>query len=151
MLVSAKSIFLTLTVMLALMVFPFSLPAKKGSENFLGTSLVRAESYQKRTTMTMPDSPVMGDPEAGEQLFEMKRCISCHSVAGKGGKIAPDLASEHPHPPAELVRLMWNKAPVMASTMNALDIPWPIFESGELADTLTYIAAAQAEGGESRH
>ncbi|MEE8449498.1 MAG: c-type cytochrome [Thermodesulfobacteriota bacterium] len=86
---------------------------------------------------------VIGDPEEGEKLFERKGCASCHRVAGKGGKIAPDLATDHPHPPSELIGLMWNHALVMASVMKALDIPWPVFEAGEMADLLAYIAAAQ--------
>ncbi len=32
------------------------------------------------------------DPEAGKVLFRETRCISCHSVEGKGGRLSPDLA-----------------------------------------------------------
>ena len=33
-----------------------------------------------------------GDARRGEQLFQSEQCIQCHSVKGKGGTLAPDLA-----------------------------------------------------------
>src|ERR1035441_9766730 len=33
-----------------------------------------------------------GDPSAGKKVFNDKGCIRCHSVAGVGGKAAPDLS-----------------------------------------------------------
>lgn len=32
-----------------------------------------------------------GDPESGETLFKQLRCVTCHSVSGHGGTLAPEL------------------------------------------------------------
>ena len=38
---------------------------------------------------------VPGDARRGEELFKSEQCIQCHSVNGKGGTTAPDLAKTH--------------------------------------------------------
>jgi cytochrome c2 len=86
---------------------------------------------------------VLGDPKNGKRIFERKRCNFCHAVGGVGGQIGPDLAKNHPHPPAELVGQLWNHAATMEAMMRAYGIPWPVFEEGEMADLLAYIIAAQ--------
>lgn len=96
---------------------------------------------------------VVGDPENGKVVFERKGCIKCHAINGEGGKIGPELAqTSHPHPPIELVGMMWNHSPTMTAMMEALRIPRPIFERNEMADVLAYLtvvqrAAARAGGG----
>lgn len=90
---------------------------------------------------------VLGNPEEGARVFERKQCIKCHAIGGVGGKIGPDLAKAHPHPPDELVGLMWNHAITMWTMMKALDIPWSVFEVGEMADLLSYILKVQKEKG----
>ena len=37
---------------------------------------------------------VPGDSARGEKLFVAERCVQCHSVAGTGGKTAPDLGKQ---------------------------------------------------------
>jgi cytochrome c2 len=86
---------------------------------------------------------VLGDSKSGKQVFERKRCNFCHAVGGIGGKIGPDLARSHPHPPAELIGQLWNHAVTMEALMRAQGIPWPVFGEGEMADLLAYIIAAQ--------
>ena len=36
---------------------------------------------------------IPGDARRGEQLFQSEQCIQCHSLKGKGGNLAPDLAT----------------------------------------------------------
>lgn len=86
---------------------------------------------------------VLGNAQEGKKAFEQKQCTKCHSVAGEGATIAPDLSKGHPHPPAELVGVMWNHALTMQAMMEAMNIPWPVFAEGEMADLLAYIEEAQ--------
>ena len=37
-------------------------------------------------------SIIPGDARRGEQLFNSQQCVQCHSLKGKGGTLAPDLA-----------------------------------------------------------
>ena len=36
---------------------------------------------------------IPGDSERGARLFENERCVQCHSVNGKGGKMGMDLSA----------------------------------------------------------
>ena len=58
---------------------------------------------------------VPGDARRGEQLFTSEQCIQCHSVKGKGGTLAPDLARrvDRDYTPSVMASLMWNHAPDM--------------------------------------
>src|SRR5580765_4364427 len=62
---------------------------------------------------------VAGDASRGEQLFQTEQCIQCHSVKGKGGVLAPDLARrvDRDYTPAVMASLMWNHAPDMWTAM----------------------------------
>ncbi len=86
---------------------------------------------------------VLGDPRNGKRVFERKQCVACHSVGGAGGKVGPDLAKSHPHPPTELMGQLWNHAATMEALMRVQGIPWPVFEEGEMADLLAYIVEVQ--------
>ncbi len=39
-----------------------------------------------------PEGKVGGSTEEGKKLFKDSRCVSCHSVEGKGGTLAPELS-----------------------------------------------------------
>jgi putative heme-binding domain-containing protein len=43
-----------------------------------------------------------GDPARGAQVFE-RACATCHSIAGKGGELGPDLATVRHRPPLLLL------------------------------------------------
>lgn len=89
---------------------------------------------------------VLGDPEKGKLVFERKGCARCHAINGEGGKIGPELAqTSHPHPPIELVGMMWNHSPTMTALMQAMGIPRPTFQGNEMADLLAYLNAVQRE------
>ena len=55
-----------------------------------------------------------GDVDRGLKVFQ-DRCAQCHSVAGKGATVGPDLGPEHDLPlsTARFTSLMWNHAPAM--------------------------------------
>jgi hypothetical protein len=54
-----------------------------------------------------------GDSTRGAALFVEKGCIQCHSLSGKGGSVAPDLArpSDASHSPSKLAAELWNHSP----------------------------------------
>jgi mono/diheme cytochrome c family protein len=81
-----------------------------------------------------------GDFERGKQLFNSKGCVQCHTVAAFGGKVGPDLgASRVVGSPIDTVTAMWNHAAVMQPVMRAKGVPWPKFESGEMADLMEFL------------
>ena len=87
-----------------------------------------------------------GNVTHGEVLFSEKGCIRCHSMAGKGGHVGPDLTEIGPvATPIFWAQTMWNHAPAMEAHMRDLNIPWPQFQGEEMSDLLTYVR--QARGG----
>ena len=55
-----------------------------------------------------------GSADHGWEVFQAK-CIQCHSVRGKGGKIGPELGPAHelPRTSAQFAAVLWNHAPAM--------------------------------------
>lgn len=66
----------------------------------------------------------IADSTRGARLFETLSCIQCHSVGGRGGKLAPDLGKivNRNFTPASLAATMWNHAPTMWAAMRAQEI-----------------------------
>ncbi|MBI4465254.1 MAG: c-type cytochrome [Acidobacteria bacterium] len=80
--------------------------------------------------------------DTGETLFRTKQCVQCHSLAGYGGKIGPDLSSVAlPRKYGAIALAMWNHAPQMHRMMATLAISLPQFEAQELADLLSYLSS----------
>jgi cytochrome c oxidase cbb3-type subunit III len=44
-----------------------------------------------RSMGTIKEEPVRGDRQKGLAVFEKSKCLSCHSIGGKGNSIGPDL------------------------------------------------------------
>ncbi|RMF94260.1 MAG: hypothetical protein D6736_00325 [Nitrospinota bacterium] len=82
-----------------------------------------------------------GDPKQGEILFTIKGCSNCHSIRGKGGDSAPDLAqSDQIRSAIDIARAMWNHAPVMIQLLAEEYLrPLPTFQAREMADLLSYL------------
>ncbi len=84
-----------------------------------------------------------GDPATGARLFTEKRCITCHSIGGKGGNRGPKLDDYgHYASPIYLTASLWNHGKKMAGVMEALHVPRPTLEKNDIADLLAYIRAA---------
>jgi mono/diheme cytochrome c family protein len=83
---------------------------------------------------------IPGTPERGRQLFAEKKCVACHAVAGKGGRVGPDLGRPG-HPPAltEFAGRMWNHEPAMAAKMKERRIDYPQLTGQQMADILAYL------------
>lgn len=81
------------------------------------------------------------DPRRGWELFQRKGCFQCHSVGGKGGTTAPDLASGRPLPATltQVAGRMWNHSPAMWKAMKAKGIERPTFDEKEMADLIAFL------------
>jgi mono/diheme cytochrome c family protein len=81
-----------------------------------------------------------GNPSAGRALFRSKGCVTCHSAAGEGGTLAPDLSqSAAASSPIEWASRMWNHAPAMEQLIKERELPWPRFTAGEMRDLVAYV------------
>ena len=81
-----------------------------------------------------------GDARRGEQLFLTERCVQCHSLNGRGGKLAPDLSTHvgRDFTPAIMASLMWNHAPEMWDAMKSQGVAPPALSPEGAADLFAY-------------
>jgi mono/diheme cytochrome c family protein len=82
---------------------------------------------------------IPADAGRGAKLVQEK-CSTCHSIQGKGGKLAPDLGGnrDRNYTPSYLVVLMWNHAPRMWAAMKQQKIAGPILSEEQLSDIFAY-------------
>jgi len=87
----------------------------------------------------------LGDARRGEQLFETERCVECHSINGRGGRIAPDLGTHvgRDFTPTIMATLMWNHAPEMWEAMKARGVALPALSTDDAADLFAYFVSAR--------
>ncbi len=80
------------------------------------------------------------DPVAGAKVFESAGCVKCHSVAGVGGKVGPDL-SKSPRPRSfyDLASAVWNHLPRMTARMQQLGIARVKLDAREAGDVAAYL------------
>ncbi len=125
-------------------------PAFKGSE------LVDLIAYLKSASPEPAEEPLYvlpGRAEEGRRLFSEKKCLGCHRVGGKGGRVGPDLGGRGVHRSlTEFAAAMWNKTPAMIKAMKARGVPLPQLEPQEMADIVAYLYSVRyfAEPGDSR-
>jgi len=88
---------------------------------------------------------IPGDARRGEQLFESQQCVQCHSVKGKGGTIAPDLARrvDRDYTPTVMASLMWNHAPDMWAAMRKYGINKGHLPPESAADLFAYFVSGR--------
>ena len=82
---------------------------------------------------------VPGTPERGEKLFRDKQCAACHTIAGKGGKVGPELGRAHHVSLTQFAGLMWNHGPAMWAKMKERGIQVPQLTGQEMADIVAYL------------
>ena len=89
-------------------------------------------------------SLLLGDAERGQALFQSLDCIVCHSVAGVGGKKAPDLGQgrDRGYSPYDMAALMWNHAPAMWGATASARVTVPAMDEQQAADLFVYFYAA---------
>jgi mono/diheme cytochrome c family protein len=114
---------------------------------FSGSELVDLIAYLKSTAPDKSEGPLYilpGAVEQGRRLFQDKRCSECHSVAGQGGKVGPDLADKAVRRSmTQLAEAMWNKAPAMMAAMKSRKIAVPRLEAEDVADIVAYLYSVQ--------
>jgi mono/diheme cytochrome c family protein len=84
-----------------------------------------------------------GDAQRGEKLFQSEQCVQCHSVNGRGGSVAPDLAKrvDRDFTPSVMASLMWNHAPAMWSAMGKQGIAKPELSADQAADLFAFFVS----------
>ena len=123
---------------------------------FTASELIDLMSYLESTSERPPEGSLYvlpGRADEGRRLFTQKSCIQCHSVAGRGGRVGPDLARlGRKLSLAGFAAAMWNKAPAMTREMRARDIGVPQLTAAEMADIVAYLYSVQyfAESGNAR-
>jgi mono/diheme cytochrome c family protein len=86
---------------------------------------------------------VPGTPARGEQLFAERRCVTCHAVGGKGGRVGPDLGRTGHHVSlTSFAARMWNHGPKMWAAMKERGIEIPKLSGQDTADLLAYLYTA---------
>ncbi|MDE2059534.1 MAG: c-type cytochrome [candidate division NC10 bacterium] len=84
-----------------------------------------------------------GDASRGERLISSKRCIECHALGGRGGKIGPALDKYgHYMSPIFLATAMWNHGPKIAEKLREHRMAMPQLFGSDIADLLAYINRA---------
>lgn len=81
-----------------------------------------------------------GDAGEGRLVYRRRGCGACHGSEGQGGNGAPDLrARQRFASPLVVAQELWNHGPAMLSSMEALGMPPPTFQEGELADLSAFL------------
>lgn len=81
-----------------------------------------------------------GNPKLGEQLFQQKKCITCHKVFGKGNDIGPDLTQSTFHKSVTAdAAVMWNHGPAIWGRMDEIGLEKPTFKDNEMADLIAFL------------
>jgi cytochrome c2 len=82
----------------------------------------------------------VGDSRRGAEVFRDQRCVECHSLAGKGGYVGPDLGRliGREFTTASLAATMWNHAPVMWAAMRKQGVVAATLSPESAADLFAY-------------
>lgn len=81
-----------------------------------------------------------GSPKRGKELFHQKKCDSCHSVWGEGGRKASDLGRRELRLSlTEIAGKLWSHSGQMWSEMRRIGLPFPQCSSKEIADLISYL------------
>ncbi len=87
-----------------------------------------------------------GDVEAGKRLFFKKGCVECHSVRGRGGNVAADLAkSQYTDNYIKAATAMWNHNRQMRLLMQKVGVAMPRFNEKEMNDLLAYLRSERVK------
>ena len=85
--------------------------------------------------------PVPGqDPAAGARVFESAGCAKCHSIAGRGGKVGPDLSrTTRAHSFYDLAAAMWDHLPKMTARMQQMGMARVKLDAREAGDLAAFL------------
>jgi cytochrome c2 len=116
-------------------------PEFKGSEMNDLVAYASGGGIPQRPARTN-ENGLRGSAERGWQVFQMK-CIQCHSVRGKGGRIGPELGPDLdlPNTPAQFAAVLWNHAPAMLKHAREAKVAAPTLQGDEITDVLRFLAS----------
>ncbi len=81
-----------------------------------------------------------GNPTRGARRVREKGCLECHSVRGRGGRTAGDLAqTQGLDSPAAVIAALWNHALLTEGEAGQLGVSWPTFSTVEMADLSAFL------------
>ena len=126
-------------------------PTFKDSELLDLIAYLRSTAPPRPAPAEGPLYVLPGRSEEGRRLFLDKRCILCHSVAGVGGQVGPDLGERGLNwSLTQFAAAMWNKAPKMMEAMKVRGIAVPQLQAEEMADLVAYLYSVRyfAEPGD---
>jgi mono/diheme cytochrome c family protein len=97
------------------------------------------------TASGLAASIVPGDAKRGAELFESEHCVQCHSMKGRGGTLAPDLARrvDRDYSPSVMASLMWNHAPDMWAAMKQNGVTKTSLTPEGASDLFAYFVSAR--------
>ena len=92
------------------------------------------------TSLALSGASFEADSKRGASLFREQMCTNCHSIAGEGGRSAPDLSKriDRNYTPAGIASLMWNHAPMMWSNLRSQGLTQPQLSEAQAADLFAY-------------
>jgi len=124
---------------------------------FAGNELADVIAYitsAARDTGGDTQQVVPGTPARGAELFQQKQCAACHAVAGKGGRVGPDLGRPgHQISLTQFAARMWNHGPAMAARMKERGIEMPTLTGQDVADIVAHLYVSryfEADGNARR-
>jgi mono/diheme cytochrome c family protein len=80
-----------------------------------------------------------GNADRGRQLLRDKQCLSCHSLQGKGGKSAQDLANVKVlGSSSAVISALWNHIDLITKTSQSQNVSWPSLKPEEVADIMAF-------------
>jgi mono/diheme cytochrome c family protein len=83
-----------------------------------------------------------GDPGLGRRQVRDRGCLECHSLDGRGGGSASELAmSQRWDSPAAVLAALWNHTLVTETVTEGEDRGWPTFEEKEMAHLIAFLQA----------
>ncbi len=82
-----------------------------------------------------------GDFDAGQRVFQQKRCITCHQIRGTGGLVGPNLDAISSVPSAiSIASAMWNHGAGMTARMRERGIDRPVLTAADFRHLLAFLA-----------
>ena len=82
----------------------------------------------------------VGNATRGARRVRDKGCLECHSVGGRGGTAAGDLAQARGlDSPAAVMAALWNHVLMTESEAGQAGGSWPAFSTAEMADLSAYL------------
>ncbi len=110
---------------------------------FIGDEMNDVMAYVSGATVTNEEA-LRGSAERGWKVFQ-KKCFACHSVAGKGGRVGPELGPERdlPHSTARFAAVLWNHAPSMLKHAREASLRLPQLDGDEIKDIHAFLISLQ--------